>query len=99
MSKATVRLVSVRVDDFALLVFPTVTEPKFRVEGTSVAVGSAAVPNPFRLMVCLPLLVLSSTVTVAERAPEAVGVKVTVIRHVFKGLSVPEVGQVVADVI
>jgi hypothetical protein len=37
---------------------------------------------------------LSETVNVAERAPEAVGVNVTVTRQVAEGLIVPEVGQV-----
>jgi hypothetical protein len=50
-------------------------------------------------MVCLPLLVLSLTVSVAERDPVAVGLKVTVIRHMPKGWTVPELGQVVAGVI
>lgn len=39
------------------------------------------------------------TVRVAERAPLAMGVKVTEIRHVAKGLTVPELGQVLAEVI
>lgn len=34
------------------------------------------------------------TVSVAEREPVLVGVKVTVTRHVFSGLMVPELGQV-----
>ena len=50
-------------------------------------------------MVCFLALVLSFTVSVAEREPVAPGVKVTVTRHVFKGLTVPEVGQVLALVI
>jgi len=39
------------------------------------------------------------TVSVAERAPVAVGVKVTVTRQVASGLTVPELGQVLAAVI
>jgi len=51
-----------------------------------VAVASVPVaPTPVRLMVCFPLLVLSLTVSVAERDPVAVGEKVTVIRHVPNG--------------
>jgi hypothetical protein len=38
--------------------------------------------------------VLSKTVSVAERAPDAVGVKVTVTAQVASGLIVPELGQV-----
>ena len=50
------------------------------------AVASVPVaPTPVRLMVCFPLLVLSLTVSVAERDPVAVGENVTVIRHVPKG--------------
>ncbi len=36
------------------------------------------------------------TVSVAERDPVSVGVKVTVIRQVPRGLTVPELGQVLA---
>jgi hypothetical protein len=50
-------------------------------------------------MVCFPLLVSSFTVSVAERDPLLLGVKVTVTRQVFRGLMVPELGQVLADVI
>ena len=39
------------------------------------------------------------TVRVAERDPLAPGVKVTLMRHVPKGLIVPEFGQVLAEVI
>ena len=54
---------------------------------------------PLRVIVCLPLLVLSLTVTVAERDPVLPGVKVTVTRQVLSGLMVPELGQVLAEVI
>ena len=37
------------------------------------------------------------TVNVADRAPEAPGVKVTLTRHRPSALIVPDVGQVVAD--
>jgi hypothetical protein len=63
-----VLLVSVRVDVIAELVEPWTTEPKFSDAGRSVAVG-CAVPVPLRAMVCFPLLVLSLTVSVAERDP------------------------------
>ena len=85
MFKATVVLVSVSVEVLAALVTLTATEPKLSDAGKRVAVGTAAAPVPVRLMVCLPALVLSLTVSVAERAPVAVGVKVTVIRHVPSG--------------
>ena len=82
----TVVLVSVNVEDLAALVEPTATEPKPSVAGSSVAVASELlVPVPVRLTVCEPALVLSLTVSVAERAPVAVGVKVTVTRHVARG--------------
>jgi hypothetical protein len=42
---------------------------------------------------------LSFTVSVAERAPVAPGVKVTLMRQVPKGLIVPEFGQVLAELI
>lgn len=100
MFKASVVLVSVRVELWAALVDPTATEPKLRLAGSNVAVGPvAAAPVPVRLMVCLPALVLSVTVNVAERDPVAVGVKVTVMRHVPSGLTVPELGQVLAELI
>jgi hypothetical protein len=60
---------------------------------------SAYLPVPVRLMVCFPPLVLSLTVSVAERDPVLLGVKVTLIRQVFRGLIVPELGQVLAEVI
>jgi fructose-specific phosphotransferase system IIC component len=98
MVSVAVLLVSVSVDVIAELVEPWVTEPKFSDAGRSVAVGSA-VPVPERAIVCFPLLVLSLTVSVAERDPRAVGVKVTEIRHVASGLMVPVLGQVLAEVI
>lgn len=42
---------------------------------------------------------MSLTVRVAERDPEAVGEKVTVTRQFAKGLTLPEFGQVLAEVI
>lgn len=51
MLRATVLLVSVRVEDFAALVIPTVTEPKLCDAGRSVAVARATVPVPVRLTV------------------------------------------------
>jgi len=58
-----------------------------------------AAPVPVRLMVCLPALVLSVTVKVAERDPVAVGVNVIVTRHVPSGLTDPELGHVLAELI
>jgi hypothetical protein len=93
--KATLELVSVSVDVLAALVVPTVTPPKLIDAGNSVAVGSPAPPPvPDSATVCDPVLVLSNSVRVAERDPDAVGVKVTVTRQVPRGLTVPEVGQV-----
>ena len=51
MFKATVLLVSVRVEVLAALVVPTVTEPKFCEAGRRVAVARATVPVPVRLTV------------------------------------------------
>ena len=51
MLSATVALVSVRVEDCAALVCPTVIEPKFNEAGRSVAVGVADLPVPLRAMV------------------------------------------------
>ena len=45
------------------------------------------------MIVCFPLLVLSLTVTVADREPVFVGVNVIVTRQVFRGLIVPEFGH------
>jgi hypothetical protein len=95
MLSAMVVLVSVSVEDCGLLVEPTAMVPKFRVAGRRVAVAvPMPVPVPERATVCDPELVLSKTVRVAERAPDAAGVKVTVTRHVPLAASVPEVGHV-----
>jgi hypothetical protein len=99
MFNATVVLVSVSVDDLAALVEPTAIEPKPRVAGRSVAVAFVTVPVPVKLTVCDPALVLSLTVRVAERDPEAVGEKVMVTRHVPSAGMVPGLGQVLAEVI
>ena len=99
MFNATVVLVSVSVEDCAALVEPTAMDPKLREAGSSVAVAFVTVPVPVRLTVCLPALVLSLTVRVAERDPLAVGEKVTVTRQVAKGLIVPGLGHVLAEVI
>ncbi len=80
---ATVTLVSVNVEDRAALVLPTVIEPNCKDAGNNVAVGRGAVPIPDKLTVCCPLLVLSLTVSVAERDPVAEGVKVTVTTQVL----------------
>jgi hypothetical protein len=56
-------------------------------------------PAPDIIIVAVPLLVLSVTVSVAERDPVAPGVNVTVIRQVPSGSIVPDVGQVLAGVI
>jgi hypothetical protein len=69
--------------------------PKFRVAGNSVAVAvEPPLPVPDNATVCDPELVLSKTVSVADRAPVAVGVKVTVRRQVPSGFTVPELGHV-----
>jgi hypothetical protein len=56
-------------------------------------------PDPLSVIICFPAVVLSVTVTVADRVPVAVGVKVTVIRHVASGLMLPGFGHVVAGAI
>ena len=69
--------------------------PKFRVAGNSVAVAvELPLPVPDNATVCDPVLVLSKTVRVADRAPVAVGLKVTVTRQVPSGFTVPELGHV-----
>ena len=93
MVRAAAELVSVKVELLAALVEPTVTEPKFSDAGSRVAVTT---PVPERLTVCLPALVLSLTVSVAERAPGALGVKVTESVCVPGLNTVPLVGLVVA---
>ena len=83
MLSATVVLVSVSVEDFAALVDPTATVPKFSVAGSNVAVGvPPPLPVPESATVCDPALVLSETVSVADLAPDAVGLKVMVTRQV-----------------
>lgn len=57
------------------------------------------VPVPVRLTVCGLPVALSFTFSVAEREPLAVGENVTVTRQVASGLIVPELGQVLAEVI
>jgi hypothetical protein len=69
---------------------PTTTLPKVRLEGVSETPG--AVPVPLRAIVCVPPEALSVIVTVPVRVPVTVGVKVTLIEHVF----VPEAGRGVA---
>jgi hypothetical protein len=88
-------LVSVSVDVLAALVLPTVTPPKLIEAGNSVAVARLPPPPvPDNATVCDPVLVLSKTVKVAERDPDAVGLKVTVTRQVPSGFTVPDVGHV-----
>jgi hypothetical protein len=83
MFSAIVVLVSVRVEDFAALVDPTATVAKLSVAGNKVAVAFAPLlPVPESATVCDKAVVLSETVSVADRAPDAVGLKVTVTRHV-----------------
>lgn len=92
--KAMVVLVSVSVEVLAALVVPTVTPPKLIEAGSKVAMAKLPAPVPLSATVCDPALVLSETVRVAERAPAAVGLKVTVTRQVPSGFTVPELGQV-----
>jgi hypothetical protein len=61
---------------------PVCTEPKFKVDGVSVAagaVGVVAVPLPVRVDVCVPTL--SITVSDAEAVPVAVGANEMLIVH------------------
>lgn len=55
-------------------------------------------PVPAKTTEFLPVLVLSLTFSVAVRPPDALGVNVTVTRHVPRGLTVPDDGQVLAGV-
>ncbi len=100
MLRATVVLVSVSVEDCPALVVPMVWEAKVKVAGRSVAVArAAAAPVPVRLTVCGLPVALSVTLSVAVRVPVAVGVKVMVTRQVALALMVPDVGQVLAELI
>src|SRR5215472_120746 len=74
---------------FAALVWPTDVAGKIRLEGAKVML------SPVALIVAtcgLPGAV-SATVTVAPRAPVAVGVKVTLIVHWLAAPSCPPTGQ------
>ena len=64
----------------AVVVVPTATLPKPRVEGAAVAVGET--PVPVREAVCGLPAALSVTVRKPARAPPAVGVNVTLIVQV-----------------
>lgn len=98
--KAIVIPVSVSVEVLAALVVPTFTAPKLINAGTRVAVVSdPPAPVPVRLMVCGLPVALSLTFNVAERDPLAVGVNVTATKQVARGLIVPELGQVLAELI
>lgn len=69
--------VLVSVTCFCGLTVPTVCFPKLRLDGDGVAAGAR--PVPVRLTVCGLPLALSVTLIDAARAPEAVGVNVTLI--------------------
>lgn len=67
---------------------PTVEEPKFKVVGVNCATGAlmtTAVPVPDKPTVALPPDALWLTVSVAERAPAALGVNVTLIAQLEVG--------------
>jgi hypothetical protein len=63
----------VSVTAFAALVVPTATEPKLRPVGESFAV----VPTPLSVTFCGLPAALSATLSAAVRAPDAVGLNVT----------------------
>ena len=69
--------VLLRVTAWAEVVLPTDTLPKVRLLGETPA--RAVVPVPERLMVCGLPVALSATLTIAERMPDAVGLKVMLI--------------------
>ena len=70
------------VDVLTPLVVPTCCEPKLRVAGVKLTAGAGDEPVPLRPRVCGVLGALSATVTLAERAPDALGENLTEIVHV-----------------
>ena len=72
--------VLVRVEERTVLVVPTSTLPKARLDGTRLTIE--AVPVPVRLMLCGLPGALSVIVTVPPRLPVVVGAKVTLILQV-----------------
>ena len=76
--------VLLRVTAWAEVVLPTDTLPKERLLGETPA--TAVVPVPERLMVCGLPVALSATLTIAERMPDAVGLKVMLIVQVDPAL-------------
>lgn len=82
MFRAPLVLVSVSVELSAELVLPTVTEPKARVPGTTVAVGMA-VPVPVSVTICGLVGSASVKVSVPTKFPAEFGVKVTVTVQLF----------------
>jgi hypothetical protein len=72
-----VRFVLVRMEVIATLVEPTLTDPKFRVEGSKVALGPELVPVPVRVTTCGLVESASVKVNVPEKVCTVVGLKVT----------------------
>lgn len=67
----------VSVTAFDALVDPTSCDANVRLVGVSVTDGAGVEPVPLNVSVCGLLVALSVIVTVAARAPEALGAKVT----------------------
>ena len=79
----------------ALLVVLTVWLVNTRADGVTVATGAVATPVPVRLIVCGLPVALSAIVSVADRAPEALGVKVMLMMQLEVGVTGLLVVQVV----
>src|SRR6266536_2880186 len=79
--------VLVSVTACAALVVPTICEAKTRFAGVRLAVG--AVPVPVSVTLWGLLAALSASVTLALRAPVAVGANVTEIVHVAPAARLP----------
>jgi hypothetical protein len=69
-------------DDWDVLLVPTRCDPKARLDGVRRTAGAGAVPVPLTPRLCGLSDALSATRTVAEREPDAVGVKTTLIEQV-----------------
>jgi hypothetical protein len=79
----------------AVLVVLTVWLVNTRAEGVTIATGAVATPVPVRLMVCGLPVALSAIVSVADRAPEALGVNVMLMMQLELGVTGLLVVQVV----
>ena len=78
----------VRVTARAPLVVPTVWLPKLTLVGLSVTAGAETTPVPLSVTVCGLPVALSVMLTLALRAPDAAGVKVTLMAQFAPAASV-----------